>query len=84
MNHLRLPLGVLLLAFCANGALAERTPARTLPLTDDGNARVIVKFKPGAALLRAHALSATAGKAAAATALDERAAVIGARAWACA
>ena len=79
MKHLRLSLGVLLLAFCANGALAERTPARALPLTDDGNARVIVKFKPGAALLRAHALSATAGKAAAATALDERAAVLGAR-----
>ena len=79
MKHLPLPLGVLLLAICTNGALAERTPPRALPLTDDGNARVIVKFKPGAALLRAHALSATAGKAAAATALDERAAVLGAR-----
>ncbi len=79
MKHLPLPLCALLFAFCANGAFAERTPPRAMPLVDAGNARVIVKFKAGASLLRAHALSATGGKAAAAITLDQRAAVLGTR-----
>jgi len=78
MTRLQPFLAALLLALCANVAWAERTPSRALPLGDDGNTRVIVKFKPAAPLLRAHALSAT-DHAATALALERRAGVLGAR-----
>ena len=79
MKHLHVLLVALLLGLAGNAAFAERTPPRVMPLTDDGNTRVIVKFRPGAALLRAHALSATSGAAAVTTALEARTAVLGAR-----
>lgn len=75
----KLPVFALLIMLAGNVALAERTPTRAMPLADDGNARVIVKFKPGASLLRAHALGATSSRSAAASALDGRATVLGAR-----
>ncbi len=78
MKQLQPLLAALLLALCASAAWAERTPPRALPLGDDGNTRVIVKFKPAAPLLRAHALSAT-DHAATALALGRRAGVLGAR-----
>lgn len=78
MKRLRLILATLLFAFCASAAWAERTPPRALPLGDDGNMRVIVKFKPTASLLRAHALSAS-DHAATAGALDGRAGELGSR-----
>ena len=79
MKQLPLPLFALLLALGSNAAWAERTPPRALPLADDSGTRVIVKFKTSASLLRAHALSASSSGPATATALDERAAVLGAR-----
>ena len=79
MKHLQLPLFALLFALAGNAAWAERTPPRALPLAEDSGNRVIVKFKTSASLLRAHALSASSSGPAAATALDERAAVLGAR-----
>ncbi len=78
MKHLHLSLAALLFAFCGHAAWAERTPPRALPLGDDGNTRVIVKFKPTASLLRAHALSAS-DHAATALALGGRAGELGAR-----
>ena len=78
MKHLQPFLAALLLALCANAAWAERTPPRVLPTGDDGYMRVIVKFKPAASLLRAHALSAT-DHAATALALDRRAGELGVR-----
>ena len=69
----------LLLALTSPAAPAERTPPRPRPLADAGSTRVIVKFKTSASVLRAHALSATSGPTAAATALDRRAAALGAR-----
>ena len=72
-------LSALALVLVCHLASAERMPARPMPLGDDGSARVIVKFKATASLLRAQALGATRGQAAAASALDERAAVLGAR-----
>ena len=79
MKHLPLPLFALLFALGGNAAWAERTPPRALPLADDSGTRVIVKFKTSASLLRAHALSDSSSGPAAATVLDERAAVLGAR-----
>ena len=76
MKHL--PLLALLLGFCANGAIAERTPPRALPLVEAAEPRVIVKFKAAAAVLRAHALSAVDQRATA-SALERRANALGAR-----
>jgi serine protease len=70
---------------CALGApaavCAERAPPppAALPAATPDEARVIVKFKPAAALLRAHALSAAAATDGIARALDARAASLGAR-----
>jgi serine protease len=76
MKHL--PLLALLLGFCANGAIAERTPPRALALGEAAEPRVIVKFKPAAAMLRAHALSASDQRATA-SALEQRANALGLR-----
>jgi serine protease len=78
MNPLQALLAALLFVLCAGAARAERTPPRAAPLGEDGNTRVIVKFKPTASLLRAHALSAT-DHAATASALERRAGVLGRR-----
>ena len=69
----------LLLALSGQLAMAGRTPPRAMPLPDAGNTRVIVKFKAGASVLRAHALSAASTHAAVTAALDQRATVLGAR-----
>ena len=79
MTHSRPILLALLIGLTGAAALAERVPPRVMPLADDASARVIVKFRPAAALLRAHALSATSGAAAVTTALEARTAVLGAR-----
>jgi len=76
MKHL--PLLVLLLAVCANGAVAERTSPRALPVGGAAEARLIVKFKPAAAALRAYALSGSDPRATA-HALEQRAVSLGAR-----
>jgi serine protease len=73
----QLVLFALMIGLAANAALAERTTPRPPPIGDEGAARVIVKFRSSAALLRTHALSATANGAV--RGLDERAAVLGAR-----
>lgn len=72
------PWFVLLLAVCAQGANAERIPPRALTLGEVAEARVIVKFKPAAASVRAHALSASDPRATV-TALEQRAVSLGAR-----
>lgn len=55
-----LAFAVLLAALVHAPAHAERTPARPLPLGESATqARVIVKFRESASLVRAHALSAT-------------------------
>ena len=77
MTHL--PLFALLLALSGQAALAERTPARAMPLPEDSSTRVIVKFKADASLLRAHALSASSNHADVAMALDQRASALGTR-----
>ena len=76
--------GLLVAASC--NALAERTPPRPLPLpASAGAARVIVQFKDGAPVLRAHALSAGASAQTHERALGARASALGARqAWRCA
>ncbi len=79
MKHLSRILFALLLACWAHGAGAERTPPRALALGDAGSARVIVKFKAQASVLRAHALSAASSQAATALTLERRAAALGAR-----
>lgn len=60
---------------------AERTPPRPLPLTVElaSQARVIVKFRDSAPLLRAHALAATGTGTDVASALAARASSLGAR-----
>ena len=60
-------------------ALAERTPARPPSLPDAGPARVIVRFKEGASLLRAQALAAGAATPSHEVALASRAQALGAR-----
>jgi len=79
MKYLPLHLVAILIALAGNAAWAERMPPRAMPLADDSGSRVIVKFKTSASLLRAHVLSATSSPAAAATALDQRAAGLGMR-----
>jgi serine protease len=69
-----------LLAAVSLTAFAERTPPRALPLPESTDAaRVIVKFKDSASVLRAHALSAGASELSQAQTLDSRASVLGAR-----
>jgi serine protease len=61
-------------------AHAERTPARPLPLAESAsNARVIVKFRENASLVRAHALAAGGATAEVASAAAARASSLGAR-----
>lgn len=61
-------------------AHAERTPARPLPLAESaGNARVIVKFRENASLVRAHALAAGGAAADVASTAAARASSLGAR-----
>lgn len=79
MNPLHRYLSALALALVCHLALAERMPPRPMPLGEDGNGRVIVKFKAAAPLLRARALGASRDQTAVASALDERATVLGAR-----
>jgi serine protease len=68
-----------LVAVCFN-ATAERQPPRPQPLSEDGGAaRVIVKFKDGASVLRAHALAADALPQTQERALAARASTLGAR-----
>ena len=68
----------LMIGFAGNAALAERTPPRALPAGEAAEARVIVKFKAAAAMLRAHALSA-GDQRATASALERRADALGSR-----
>jgi serine protease len=70
-----------LLALAVVPSQAERTPPRPAPLAGahTAEARVIVKFRAGAATLRAHALSATSSAEAAARASAERATSLGNR-----
>ena len=56
--------------------MAERTPPQAAARCDERTARVIVKFRPSAASLRAHALSATASGPRFVR-LDERAGALG-------
>jgi serine protease len=79
MKQRHLSLVALVIALAAHAAWAERTPPRAAALADDGNTRVIVRFKAGASLLRAHALGARSSQAAAMAALEGRAAVLGTR-----
>ena len=65
MKQRHLSLVALVIALAAHAAWAERTPPRAAALADDGNTRVIVRFKAGASLLRAHALGARSSQAAA-------------------
>jgi serine protease len=68
------------LAAASLTAFAERTLPRALPLPESKDAvRVIVKFKDGASVLRAHALSAGASALSQAQTLDSRASALGAR-----
>jgi serine protease len=68
------------LAAVAFHAAAERTPPRPMPLSESADeARVIVRFKEGASVLRAHALSAGAAQQAHIETLDARASALGAR-----
>lgn len=61
-------------------AHAERTPARPLPLAESAsNARVIVKFRENASLVRAHALAAGGATAEVSSAAAARASSLGAR-----
>jgi len=61
-------------------AHAERTPARPLPLAESAsNARVIVKFRENASLVRAHALAAGGATVEVASAAAARAFSLGAR-----
>jgi serine protease len=61
-------------------AHAERTPARPLPLAESaGNARVIVKFRENASVVRAHALAAGGAVADVASTAAARASSLGAR-----
>jgi len=74
------PLIASLLAAASFNALAERTPPRPLPLSASASgARVIVQFKDGASVLRAHALSAGASAQTHERALAARASTLGAR-----
>jgi serine protease len=74
------PLIVGLLVTVSCNVLAERTPPRPMPLSDaTDEARVIVRFKADASVLRAHALSAAAPPQSHAQTLDARASALGAR-----
>lgn len=69
-----------LLAAASFQALAERTPPRPQPLPQAaGDARVIVQFKPDAAVVRAHALAAGVSPQTHEHALAARASTLGAR-----
>jgi serine protease len=62
------------------GSWAERTPPRQAPLSESiDEARVIVRFKDDASVLRAHALSAGASPQSHTQTLDARAAALGVR-----
>ncbi len=68
------------LAAASFHAMAERTPPRPMPLSESTDeARVIVRFKGDASVLRAHALSAGAAPQSHAQTLDARASALGAR-----
>jgi serine protease len=69
-----------LLVVTSLGAWAERTPLRPLALSEStDDARVIVRFKDDASVLRAHALSAGGSLQSHAQTLDARASALGAR-----
>lgn len=80
MRIAHLVAAALLAATAHTPSHAERTPPRPMPLpAASGEARVIVKFRDGAATLRAHALSARATPEDTARALADRATALGAR-----
>lgn len=79
MKTLLLPLVLALGAITAHAERAPRPPTLTEAATA-AEARVIVKFKADASTLRARALSATAGREAVASILNERAGLLGSRA----
>ncbi len=69
-----------LLVATSLNAWAERTPLRPLAASESADeSRVIVRFKDGASVLRAHALSAGASPRSQAQTLDARALALGTR-----